>query len=189
MAIKLHKRMSVEEYLEREMRSETKHEYIDGIVIEMPGVTWQHNRIAMNVTLALGTQLGGSDCALNGSVMRLQIDDELYLYPDLSVVRGAPALARGDLHLLNPVFLLEVTSPSSVLYDHVDKLGYYREIPSLEAYLIISHDRIRADLYTRDDEHWTLTTVTDPDAVIQLAALDCQLSLTQVYSGTELPQP
>ena len=190
MAIKLHKRMSVEEYLEREMRSETKHEYIDGMVIEMPGGTRTHSKIIVNTTLNIGSQLDRSRFLLHCSEMLVRAGSRTLVYPDLSVVRGQERMEdEGELILLNPVLTVEVTSPSSVLYDHVDKLGFYREIPSLEAYLIISHDRIRADLYTRDDDHWTLTTVTDPDAVIQLAALDCQLSLQQVYSGTELPEP
>ena len=62
MAIKLQTRMSVEAYLERERFSETKHEYIDGMVIKMPGATWLHNRISMNATLALGAQLANTGC-------------------------------------------------------------------------------------------------------------------------------
>ena len=186
MAIELQTRMSVEAYLERESVSETKHEYVDGMAIEAPGATWLHNRIAMNAALALGAQLAGSPCALLGSDMRLQVTDDRYFYPDLSAVCEAPQLLYGDMHLLNPTFVMEITSPSSVLYDHVDKLGYYRELDSLEAYLIISHDRVRADLYTRSGDHWTLRTFTDHADVVPLAALDCALSLERVYSGTAM---
>ena len=161
MAIELQTHMSVEAYLEHEKLSETKHEYIEGMLIEMLGATWLHNRISMNATLALGAQLANTGCTLNGSDMRVQVADDRYFYPDLSAVCEAPQLLYGDMNLLNPTFVMEITSPSSVLYDQVDKLGYYRELASLEAYLIISHDRIRADLYTRSGDHWNLRTYTD----------------------------
>lgn len=118
--------------------------------------------------------------------MRVRVADDRCFYPDLSAVCEAPQLLYGDMNLLNPTFVMEITSLSSVLYDHVDKLGHYRELASLKAYLIISHDRIRADLYTRSGDQWTLRAYTDQDDVIPLQALDCLLALEQVYSGTEL---
>ena len=69
--------------------------------------------------------------------------------------------------------------------DRVDKLDLYYEVPSIEAYLIIDQDRPRADLYTRAQEGWHLQNFSNPENVIPLPMLDCELPLAQVYRGID----
>jgi Uma2 family endonuclease len=47
------KTMSVEEYLEFERTAEVRHEYVDGLLLEMPGETYQHNDIVGDIYIAL----------------------------------------------------------------------------------------------------------------------------------------
>ena len=56
-------------------------------------------------------------------------------------------------------------------------------MPSIEAYLIIDQDRVRADYYTRAEEGWCVRVFNQPEDVIQLPMLDCELPLAQVYLG------
>lgn len=108
------------------------------------------------------------------------------MYPDLSVVCGESIFDDASrLNLLNPVFVVEVTSPSSAMRARVDKLGNYREAPSIEAYLIVDQDRARADLYTRTHEGWHLQIFSHAEDVIPLPKLDCGLPLEQIYRGVE----
>ena len=79
--------------------------------------------------------------------------------------------------------MVEVTSPSSIEYDRVAKRDFYRELPSIQAYLIIDQHRLCAELYTRADVGWLLQVYTDPDDVIPLTVLNSSLSLAQVYRG------
>ena len=184
MAIQTKRTMAVADYLEWEERQELKHEFIDGEIIEMTGGTWKHGRIMINLTLAIGHQLENSNCVLVSSEMRVKVSDTRYVYPDLSAVCGQELLEdESELTLLNPVFVVEVTSPSSLMYDRVDKLGFYLDVPSIEAYLIVDQDRPRADLYTRADEGWLLRVFASPEDVIPLKALNCDLPLAQVYQG------
>ena len=88
-----------------------------------------------------------------------------------------------ELTLLNPVLVVEVTSPSSMIYDRVDKLDFYFDVPSIEAYLIVDQNRIRADLCTRAEEGWLVRVFNSPDDVIPLKTLNCDLPLAQVYQG------
>lgn len=44
------KRYSPEEYLQQEIESETRHEYIDGEISLMSGGTPNHNQIALNLS-------------------------------------------------------------------------------------------------------------------------------------------
>ena len=184
MAIQTKQRMTVADYLAWEAGEEFKHEYVDGEIIEMTGGTWKHSRIMVNLTLAIGRQLDNSNCVLLNSEMRVKVSDTRYVYPDLSAVCGAENLEdESELVLLNPVFVLEVTSPSSESYDRGEKLAFYFDLPSIEAYLIVDQERLRADLYTRAEGGWLLRLFTQPDDVIPLQALNCELRLADVYHG------
>ena len=150
----------------------------------MTGGTLKHTRIKFNIGGMLFTLLELSRFIVCNSDMRVRVSPTRYVYPDFSVVRGQPRLEdEKELTLLNPIVVVEVTSPTSATRDRVDKLGYYCEVPSIEAYLIVEQDRPRADLYTRSDEGWRLRVFNQAADVIPLPMLDCELPLEQVYRG------
>ena len=177
-------RLTVAEYLAFEAESEIKHEYIDGEIYAMTGGTDNHSRIAANVIIALGTQLIGSACYVHTSEMRIKAAASRYVYPDLSVVCGqARHEDDGETSLLNPILVVEVTSPSSMTYDHGLKREMYQQVASIEGYLIIDQRSIRAELHTRVGSDWRLQTFTGREAIIPLPMLDCDLPIAQVYRG------
>ena len=176
--------MSPAEYIEWELGQELKHEYIDGELIEMTGGTLKHTRVKTNVGGMLYSILDFTTFVLCNSDMRVRVSPTRYVYPDFSVVRGEPKMEdERELTLLNPVFVVEVTSPGSQIRDRVDKVDYYQAVSSIEAYLIVEQDRCRVDLYTRADEGWNMRLFTKPDDVIPLPMLDCELPLSQIYRG------
>ena len=189
MAIQQERRMTVAEYLEWEERQEVKHEYIDGAILEMSGGTGNHSKIMMNIALALGGLVNVLEYVFHSSNMRIRIAANRYVYPDLSLVRLPEVYEdQRELALLNPVFVVEVTSPTSLMRDRVDKLDLYFAVPSIEAYLIIDHERPRADLYTRAQEGWHVRVFNQAEDVIPLPLLDCELPLAQVYRGIQFEE-
>ncbi len=48
---------------------------------------------------------------------------------------------------------------------------------------IIDEDRVRADYYTRAEEGWYIRVFNQPEDVIPLPMLNCELPLAQVYLG------
>lgn len=189
MAIQTERAMTVAEYLEWEERQEIRHEYIDGEIIAMTGGTLTHTRIKTNIGGSLYALLDGSAFILCNSDMRVRVSPTRYVYPDFSIVSGEPRLEdERELTLLNPIFVVEVTSPSSAMRDRVDKLDLYFAVPSIEAYLIIDQDRPRADLYTRADEGWHVRVFNRVEDAIPLPMLDCELTLAQVYRGIEFAE-
>ncbi len=184
MAMQIKQMMSVADYLAWEEWQELKHEYIDGEIIEMTGGTGDHSIIAANIMLGLGSRINRQDFTIYNSDMRIQATESRYVYPDASVVRGlAQFTDDSKLTLLNPVFVAEVTSPSSARRDRGDKLGYYFAVPSIEAYLIIDQDRVHAELYTRAADGWRLRAFSSRDEVMPLAALNCELPIAAIYRG------
>ena len=178
------RKISPAEYLEAERAAETKSEYYAGQGFAMTGASLPHNRIVSNLIKALGRQLEGTPCEVLPGDMRLHIvASGLYTYPDVTIVWGAPELE--DEHrdtLLNPSVLIEVLSPSTERYDRGGKAEHYRQIPSLQEYLIVRQDAPRIEQYHRRSEReWTLTEAIGLDEDVQLASVPCSLVLREVY--------
>src|SRR5688572_18512025 len=77
-----------EEYLSAERISETKHEYLAGVIYAMAGASREHNLVAGNVFGEVRNQLRGKKCIPFGSDMRLRIrkpGHTFYYYPDVAV--------------------------------------------------------------------------------------------------------
>ena len=148
----------------------------------MTGGTGDHSIIKVNILFSLRTRVTRPDFKIYNGDMRVQISEFRYVYPDVSVVRDEAVYEdKSELSLLNPVFVVEVTSPSSDRRDRVDKRDYYFAVPSIESYLIVDQDRVSADLYTRAGERWLFQSYSSLDDVIALPALHCELPLAQVY--------
>ena len=184
MVVEAPVRLTVEEYLAWEEKNFEKHEYIDGEVRCMAGATRRHNQIAINTGSALWTLLADSNCTVLNSDMRTQVSGTRYYYPDLSVVCGEALFHReNEMELLNPVLIIEVTSPSSIDIDRGEKRDFYFAVPSIQAYLIIDQHRVCAELSIRNEARWQTKTFEKLDDVVPLDVLDCNLPLVQVYRG------
>jgi len=178
---------TAEEFLAFEADSEFKHELIDGEVYDMSGGTGEHSQIAANIIISLGNLLEASSCRVNTSDMMLKVSDDKYLYPDVSVVCGRPEYEDDSrLALVNPILVVEVTSPSSADADRGYKREAYMRLPSVQAYLIIDQHRIYAELYERADVGWRMQVFTNVDDAISIEALNVELPLSQVYRGINL---
>ena len=187
MAIYTPERLTVEEYLAWEENNFEKHEYIDGEVRCMAGANHRHNRIMMNSAIAIGRQLDDSPCSMLSSDMRVKVGAARYVYPDLSVICDEVMFERdNEMELLNPVLVVEVTSPSSIEYDRGDKRDFYFDVPSVQSYLVIDQHRVYADLYSRAEGGWLIEAFSALDDVIPLEFINCELPLTQVYRGIDM---
>lgn len=178
---------TAEEFLAFEAASKSKHELVNGEVYDMTGGTGEHSQIAANVIGEFYSRLSSSSCSAYTSDMMLKADAGQYIYPDVSVVCGQPFYEdESRLALLNPVLVVEVTSPTSASYDRGLKREHYQRIPSLRAYIIIDQDRAHAELHLRADIGWDYQVFDGLDAVIPLSFIGCELPLSQVYGGIEL---
>ena len=141
--------------------------------------------------MQLGLQLRTRPYEVLASDMRVLVAPAgLYAYADIVVVCGEPQLLDSELDtLLNPTVIVEVLSPTTEAYDRGRKFGHYRTIESLRAYLMVSSDRISAELYTRQpDNHWTLTAeACRLEDSFEIESIGCRLKLADVYEKVELP--
>ena len=182
-------RFTPAEYLDWEARQDEKHEYYRGEVFAMAGGTASHATIITNALVLLHAAARPRGCRVFSDALRVRIEAvDLYTYPDLSVVCGEAQFSDARrTTLLNPLVLVEVLSPSTEQYDRTTKWGFYAQIPSLQAYLIVSQDSPAVDVYTRDGDGWRVVQTTAGAA--RLPALDAVLQLAEVYDGVAFPGP
>lgn len=172
-----------EAYLADEVLAEFKHAYVDGMVVAMSGGSLQHTRIKTDLALAVGRQLAGSGCEVFDSDLRVRVDERFYTYPDLVVVCGAVQLAPdGFDNVTNPTALFEVLSPSTEAYDRGLKWTRYRQMPSLQHFVLVDQHRPIIEVYARSGDVWTYTTAEGRDAAVHLAAIGVTLALGDVYA-------
>ncbi len=180
------KTLSLEEYRNLETSAETKHEYHDGEIIEMTGGSINHNRLVRNLIRLLDNALRKTIYEVFPSDLRLWIPQyNRGLYPDLMIIAGEPLFSdnRND-EILNPCLIIEVLSPSTSSYDRGDKFRYYRSIPQLNQYLLVSQGEILIESYSKTSEnHWlpsftaTKRKVKGPDVFVLLAAIASSVSI------------
>lgn len=177
---------SYEDYLRALELSAVKLEYCDGEIYAMAGGTPAHADLAASMTRLLGNALLGR-CRVSSSDLKIRIEaTDLSTFPDVSVVCGAREVAAIDPNAVtNPTLLVEVTSHSTEDYDRGDKLGHYKQLPSLAAVLFVSHRRQQITVVERDGNAWQEREYRAGDAVV-LKSPSVSLTVDELYAGIVL---
>ena len=180
------KRYSFAEYRQLEAASVTKNEYFEGYILAMAGGTPEHSRLAAAVITQLENQLEGKPWAPQTSDMRIRIPATgLATYPDVSVVCGPLERDPEDADsVTNPVVIVEVLSKFTEAYDRGEKFYQYRQLASLQHYVLVSSGVNRIEHYERTASTWALHTA-GPGAAVVLTSIGCTLSVDAVYRGVE----
>lgn len=76
---KLKTKISIEEYLNGEEVSETRHEYIKGEFYAMADASQNHNRIIRNFLTSLSNHLGNSPCKPFSGNIKVRTAEEFFL--------------------------------------------------------------------------------------------------------------
>ncbi|MDB5299610.1 MAG: hypothetical protein JWO87_1273 [Phycisphaerales bacterium] len=186
------RRYTVEEYLRREAAAVDKHEFHEGEILAMSGGTYEHSLIAANLVGALWSRLRNSRCRALESNMRVRVPPtDRYVYPDATIVYGQPQFDPQDPNcttIINPRVIFEVLSESTEAYDRGAKFTRYREIESLEEFVLVSQDRPLVEAYTRQSGGtWLFEASSGVDVVAALRALQISLPLSEIYADIQFP--
>ncbi|MDX9766771.1 MAG: Uma2 family endonuclease, partial [Ectothiorhodospiraceae bacterium] len=129
----------------------------------------------------------GSDCQLFMSDMKLRVDaagDTAFYYPDLLL--ACDPTDRETYYRSRPCLLVEVLSETTERIDRREKLYAYTAIPSLQEYLLLSQDRVEAELRRRGDG-WHAERLTQGS--LRLDCLNLEIPLATIYEDVPLPLP
>lgn len=177
-------KLTPEEYLEFERKSEERHEYFNGEILAMSGAKRNHNKITTNLGGLAWQHLKGKDCESYSNDMRVFVPKTgFYTYPDLVVVCGEPKFQDDVFNtLLNPVLLIEVLSDTTESYDRGKKFQHYRSIESLQEYVLVSQDEARIEKYIKQgDGFWVLSEAVGLNSEIEFSSIECRVALKEVY--------
>jgi Uma2 family endonuclease len=183
-------RYTYQDYVWLEEESSTRHEFLAGEIVAMAGGTPEHAAMAAEVIGQLRNQLQGGACRVFTSDLGVRVlATGLATYPDASVVCG-PTERDPDkkTNVTNPRVLVEVTSDGTEDYDRGEKLEHYKQIPSLEAVVIVSHRAPRIEVWSRDGRagDWSRAEA-GAGARIAIAKLGCWLEVDAVSRAATEP--
>ncbi len=178
-----------EEYLDFEVTSEERHEYVNGEIRLMTGGTPNHNEITSNLLVALKLQLKGKPYRIFVTDQRLWVPNRnLHTYPDVMVVEKPLQLQTGRTDtVINPCFIAEVLSKSTQDYDHGEKFSAYRTIDSFREYLLIDQYSIHIEHYVKTAANqWLLSEYDDPNITVSLNAFEAQIEIVTLYENIDI---
>lgn len=177
-----------EEYLELEVNSKERHEYINEEIVLMAGGTPNHNQIALNLSGTLNFALKRQPYRVFVNDQRLLIPEKrIYTYPDVMVVQGELQLQEGRKDTItNPLIIAEVLSTSTRSYDKDAKFAAYRTITSFQEYLLIDQYTMHIEQYYKtDSKHWTFTEYDEANEAVSLSSIPFQITLADIYDKVE----
>ncbi|MEB3289981.1 MAG: Uma2 family endonuclease [Leptolyngbya sp.] len=182
--------LSPEDYLAAEATSPTKHEYRDGEVYAMAGGTDAHNQIAGNLYALLRAHLRGGGCRAYFADVKARIEARnRFYYPDVMVTCDDrdKALSTYKQH---PCLIVEVLSEGTEAFDRGDKFADYRQLDSLEEYVLISQTRQQVEVFRRSAEGlWVLHPYAsgDPVALTSVGWVGTMADLYEEVMFSEMP--
>jgi Uma2 family endonuclease len=181
-------RISVDDYLQGELLSEVRHEYIDGQVYVMAGAGERHNRIALNAAFQLRGAARGGPCGVFMSDMKVQVrGGDTFYYPDVML-----CCDPDDDHercKRSPCLIVEVLSPSTETTDRREKWLAYRGLEALRYYLLVDSRSRRVGYFVRNPDGVWETAELDPGERLDIDCGDYHagLSLEQLCEDVRLP--
>ena len=177
---------SAADYLRWEAEQPERHEFLDGEVFAMAGAEDRHVTVGGNLYIALRQHLSGGPCRTYMSDMRLHVAAaNSYFYPDIlvtcSAIDAASSMVKSE-----PKLIIEVLSPSTAAYDRGLKFSHYRQLPSLEEYVLIDLATRTTDSYRKGvDGLWVLHPYARGDTVA-LASVSLDITPAQLFA--EVPE-
>ena len=162
-------RFTIGEFLAwAEKQPDGRWELVDGEIVAMAPERVLHIQVKGSVFRALedAVRAAGLSCTVFMDGVGVATADATVRIPDASVQCGASA--DPDAMLIEPIIVVEVTSPTSVRTDEDDKLLEYFSVPSIEHYLVV-HPKQRAVVHHSRQGSGEIRTRILRDGVIDLA--------------------
>jgi Uma2 family endonuclease len=172
--------LAVQDYLDGELFSPVKHEYIEGQAYAMAGASTSHNRIVTNMVGEFRSVLRNTPCEPFASDMKVQVNSD-YFYPDVLVVCQHKSSEYGVTD--SPLVIVEVLSKATRKIDHTLKRQAYQSLDSLQEYLVIEQDVVDIEICRRD-RHWQSEHFFLGDEVY-FESIDLRLPVATIYERVE----
>ena len=176
--------ISPEDYLDIERDSPIRHEYQRGLVYAMAGGTDNHDRIALNLLTLLNLHLGDSECRFHSGNVKVNYDNEFYYYPDAFVT--CDRRDRDDRYIKRyPKLIVEVLSTSTEHFDSGKKFEDYKQLASLEEYVLISQATQWVECRRLNTPDLWETVIYRLGDQVRLKSIDLEFAIADLYRGLD----
>ncbi len=181
--------MTAQEFIEWENAQPDKHEFLAGEVFAMVGARRVHVAIAGNCFAKIKDHLRGGPCRAFMADMKLHLQTaDAVFYPDV-LITCHPNDLKADLAMSHPKVIIEVLSESTAAYDRGEKFALYRQLESLQEYVLIDPDTRRIEVFRRMDSGDWLLAASESGRGLILKSLDFKADMATVFEDVEPLQP
>ena len=168
---------TVDDFLEWEAQQPERYEFIVGTV----GGSAAHTIIKGNLFASLAARLRGGPRRALAEGLKVVTPINVH-YPDVAVI--CTAIQPNDDQIREPVAIIEVLSRTTGDRDRGAKWVGYRELPSLQHYVLVNQQRRFVEVYSREGAGWPLTLYAPPLQDVPLPAIGVELPLAEIYDGS-----
>lgn len=176
-------------FLDWDLTQTIKHEYIDGEVFAMAGATESHVTVTGNAYMALRSHLANSPCRAFFTDMKLRVEAaNCYFYPDVFVT--CSAADRADPRVKRePSLIVEVLSDSTAAFDRGQKFAVYRQLPTLQEYVLIDTETRAVDVHRKGvDGLWVLHPFSAGESVT-LTSVELRITAQDLFAQVDAEPP
>jgi len=151
----------------------------------MVGARQDHVLVAGALYARLREHLRGTRCRAYTSDMKLQVlTADAVFYPDVMVSCDEADRERAQA-LQAPCLVAEVLSASTEAVDRGPKFLAYRQLPSLQEYLLVDAERRRMELFRRESAGWVLHEPQAGQAALLLASVGLTLTHHELFEDLD----
>lgn len=175
--------MTQTEFLKWEDAQPTRNEFFAGKIIPRADSRRIHVEVMGNILVLLKTKLRGTPYQIFAVGMRLQATENIF-YPDIFVTCN-PQDLKADLVMRHPRVIIEILSPTTAAFDRGDKFAAYRQIESLQEYVLVDPDTQHIDVYRRTPENDWLLAASEAAYGLRLKSLDFHATPAEVFEDLE----
>jgi Uma2 family endonuclease len=180
----LESKLTLDAYLAWENEQPERHEFHRGEVFAMVGGRRIHGCVVTNLSGELRAQLKGTPCRVFTESMKVQPAADTILYPDVFVTCDKADLVT-EMIFRGPKLVIEVLSPSTQGYNRGLKFSLYRQMASLEEYILVDPDTRRVEAFRRNAEgEWMLRDMSQDDTLVA-ASVGCRVPMRDVFDGID----
>lgn len=177
--------LSVEAYLAFcDARPRQRFELLAGVPVAMAPATVRHQKICGNIDRALAQGLRARGCeSIRDLGVARSAEADFMPEPDV-LVRCGPV--DGQRRWVDdPMVIVEVLSPSTMIDDRGYKMREYLGFPTLRHMVLVYQDEVRVEHWRRDDEgEWSEPAILKfAQDRLDLSAVGATLSLAEIYDG------
>jgi len=172
--------ISIEEYMQGELASDIRHEYVGGGVYAMVGASDRHNLISGNLFSAIRSQLRGTGCQAFINDMKVHIkaaaNTACFYYPDIMLCCSDKE--TNAYYREHPCLIVEILSDSTERLDRREKFFAYVHIKSLREYILVDQNKQTIEHFKRHND-WQPQVTHSGDLILE--CVDARVAFDTIY--------